>query len=156
LNLPRNTHLIRELDEFRRHNYSTIFRLYEESIDVLSRLSAKYKVILVSNCAVGLADALEVLGIANFFENTVLSYEFGVRKPDPRIYVEALRKSKLKPYECVFVSDEISDLEEASEAGLKTILVHQGLHTTCDAKNPNFKPDFECNMISEITQYLLT
>ena len=77
-----------------------------------------------------------------------------MRKPDRRIYLEALKRIRLKPDECVFVSDEISDLEGAREVGLKTILVHQGPNTLQKAKDPNFKPDFQCNHISEITGLL--
>ena len=47
-----------------------------------------------------------------------------------------------------------SDLEGAREVGLKTILVRQGEHTTHNAKDPNFKPEFQCNKISEILNFL--
>ena len=77
-----------------------------------------------------------------------------MRKPDRRIYLEALQRLKLRPEECVFVSDAISDLEGAREVGLKTILIRQGEYTAHGAKDPNFKPDFQCKHISEIIDYL--
>jgi putative hydrolase of the HAD superfamily len=97
---------------------------------------------------------MRALGIAKFFQGIILSYEAGVRKPDKRIYVKALQSVKLRPGECVFVSDEVSDLEGAREVGLKTLLVRQGSHTTFEAKDPDFKPDHQCNRISEITRFL--
>lgn len=153
--MSREPALIRRLGEFRNRNYATIFKLYKGTIPVLSNLQKKYKLALVSNCAIGLSDIIRVLGLSSFFECIVLSYEVGVRKPDKRIYLEALQSVKLAPDECVFVSDEISDLEGAREVGLKTFLVRQGSHTTHEAKNPNFKPDFQCNHISEVTRSLL-
>ncbi len=146
--------LTRELEEVRRRDYNSIFKLYERAVLVLSSLKKKYKLALVSNCAVGLSDVLQALKLASFFECTILSYKVGVRKPDCRIYVEALRCLKLEPVTCIFVSDEITDLEGARELGLKTLLVRQGPHTTHEAKDPNFKPDFECNNISEITKFI--
>jgi len=51
----------------------------------------KYKLALVSNCAIGLSDVLSALGLTRFFECIILSYQVGVRKPDEHIYLEALR-----------------------------------------------------------------
>jgi len=153
--MPREPALIKELEESRKLNYITIFKLHKETISVLSNLHEKYKLALVSNCAIGLSNIIEVLGLSSFFAAIVLSYKVGVRKPDKRIYLKALQSVKLLPDECVFVSDEISDLEGAREVGLKTFLVRQGSLTTYEAKDPNFKPDFQCNHISEITRFLL-
>jgi len=146
--------LIQELIELRKNHVLTRFRLYDNVISVLSTLRKNYKLALVSNCFVGLSDILKALNLTRFFECIILSYEVGVRKPDRRIYLEALQRLKLRPEECVFVSDAISDLEGAREVGLKTMLVRQGEYTTHGAKDLNFKPDFQCKHISEIMDYL--
>lgn len=154
LGVSKTLAILESLQQYQIHHYSAIFKLYEGTISVLQALRTKYRLALVSNCAVGLSEVLKALGVRNFFECVVLSYEIGVRKPDRRIYLKALRGLKLEPNECIFVADEISDLEGAREVGLKTLLVHQGSHTTREAKDLNFKPDFECNSISEITRFL--
>jgi len=146
--------LIQELIELRKNHVLTRFRLYDNVISVLSTLRKNYKLALVSNCFVGLSDILKALNLTRFFECIILSYEVGVRKPDRRIYLEALQRLKLRPEECVFVSDAINDLEGAREVGLKTMLVRQGEYTTHGAKDLNFKPDFQCKHISEIMDYL--
>ena len=146
--------LIQELIELRKNHVLTRFRLYDNVISVLSTLRKNYKLALVSNCFVGLSDILKALNLTRFFECIILSYEVGVRKPDRRIYLEALQRLKLRPEESVFVSDAISDLEGAREVGLKTMLVRQGEYTTHGAKDLNFKPDFQCKHISEIMDYL--
>lgn len=146
--------LIQELTELRKNHVPTRFRLYDNVFSVLSALRKKYKLALVSNCFVGLSDILKALDLSRFFECITLSYEVEVRKPDRRIYLEALQRLKLKPEECIFVSDAISDLEGAREVGLRTILVRQGEYTTHDAKDPNFKSDFQCKRISQIIEYL--
>jgi putative hydrolase of the HAD superfamily len=117
-------------------------------------LQKKYVLALVSNCGVGTIDVIKALGLAEFFEHVILSYEVRVRKPDKRIYVEALRRIGMKADECMFVADEISDLEGAKKLGMRTLLVRQGSNTLCEAEDPDFKPDFECEHISEIIKFL--
>jgi HAD superfamily hydrolase (TIGR01549 family) len=154
LNISAEPELIRELDDFRSRNYGTLFSLYEGAMHVLPILRRKYTLALVSNCSIGMRDVIRSLGISSFFKGIVLSYEVGVRKPDRRIYVWALQSINLAPNDCVFVSDEISDLEGAKEVGLKTLLVGQGPPTAYEAKDPDFAPDFRCGSISEITKLL--
>jgi len=154
LGIPSEMTLIRELEEVRKRHYDSIFKLYEGAVSVLSLLEKKYKLALVSNCAVGLSGVVEHLGLTDHFDCIILSYEVGARKPNARMYFEALKCLKLEPYECVFVADEISDLEGAKEVGLKTLLVLQGSSTTREAKDPNFKPDFRCQSLSGIAKFL--
>jgi len=146
--------VFQELDEVWKHHYHLTFKLYEGAISALSSLKRKYELALVSNCAVGLRDVITDLGLTGYFVCIILSYEVGVRKPDTRMYLEALDCLGLEPNDCIFVADEISDLEGAREVGLKTLLVRQGLYTTREAKDPTFKPDFECPRVSEITNFL--
>lgn len=154
LGIPKKPALIKELEEIRNHHLATMFKLYKGVIPVLSTLQRKYKLALVSNCAIGTIDIMKALGLISFFDIITLSYEVRVRKPDRHIYLEALQGLKLEPDECIFVADEISDLEGAREVGLNTLLVLQGSLTTYEAKDPNFKPDFKCDRISEITRFL--
>ena len=134
--------------------FLALIKLYKDAILVITYLKKRYKLALVSNCSVGLSDVLKALGLDRFFEYMILSYEVKVKKPDRRIYLEALQKLNLDPEKCVFVADEISDLEGAREVGLKTFLIRQGPNTFHEAKDPNFYPDYQCNHISEITKFL--
>lgn len=154
LNINAHFELLKGLGEVRNRYLSGMFRLYESSLETLSVLRNKYKLALVSNCSVGTIDIMKDLKLTDYFVHVILSYEVGVRKPDRRIYLQALKNLDLKPDECIFVADEISDLEGAKAVGLKTILVRQGPLTSNEAEDPNFKPDYQCNHISEITKFL--
>ncbi len=145
---------IEELEEVRSHHSATIFKLYDGVPKVLSDLQGKCQLALVSNCAIGTADVIDALGIRDYFEAVILSYEVGVRKPEKRIYLEALAQLELEPHVCIFVADEISDLEGARNVGLKTVLVRQGYLTTLNAKDQHFQPDFECGHIAELARFL--
>lgn len=150
----RSAMLVDELENVRSHFSNVLFKLFDGAMQVLDALQKKYRLALVSNCAIGTSDVIEDLGLIEYFDCFSLSYEVGVRKPDEQIYLEALRCLGLKPDVCVFVADEISDLEGACDLGLKTLLVRQGSYTVYEARNPDFKPDFECNSISEIRGFL--
>jgi len=154
LRIPIRQDLMTELEAIKDSHISAMRKLYDGVPAVLANLQKKYKLALVSNCAVGTDKLIRSLGLADFFICTILSYQIEVRKPDKRMYLEALKCLELEAHECIFVADEISDLEGAREIGLKTMLVRQGFSTFQEAKNINFKPDFQTSQISEITKFL--
>lgn len=154
VDVPLGRVLIRNLEEVRRRWAPKMFKLHEAVLPTLSVLKKKYRLALVSNCAIGIMDVIERLRLTEYFEHLLLSYEVGARKPDKRIYLRALEAMRLKADECVFVADEISDLEGANALGFHTLLVRQGASTYCEAKNLEFKPDFECDRFCEVIRYL--
>ena len=154
LRIPERPELLDAIQDVRNNHTATMWKLYDEVPETLTILQEKYRLALVSNCAVGTDKLIQSLGLADFFGCIILSYQVGVRKPDKRMYLEALRCLELEAYECAFVADEISDLEGAREIGLETILVRQGFNTFQDAKDVNFKPDFQISQISEVTRIL--
>jgi HAD superfamily hydrolase (TIGR01509 family) len=154
LRIPERAQLLDDMQEVRDTHAATMYKLYDGVLETLGILKEKYKLALVSNCAVGTDKLIHSLDLDYFFKCIILSYQVGVRKPDKRMYNEALKCLRLKAQECVFVADEISDLEGAREIGLATILVRQGSNTFQDAKNMNFKPDFQIGQIAEVTEIL--
>jgi HAD superfamily hydrolase (TIGR01509 family) len=154
LRIPELPELIDDMENV-RNNYSTaVWKLYDGVFAALTILKRKYKLALVSNCSVGTDELIASLGLARFFSCIILSYKVGVRKPDKRMYLEALGCLGLEARECVFVADEISDLEGAREIGLQTMLVKQGSSTFQEAKDLDFRPDFQINRISDIIKFL--
>ena len=154
LRIPENPKLVEDLENVRICHVVVMWKLYDRVPSTLLSLQKKYKLALVSNCAVGTEKLIDALGLSDFFGCIILSYQVGVRKPGKRIYLEALKCLRLQAQECVFVADEISDLEGARDVGLKTMLVRQGPDTFKEAKDINFKPNFECNHIADVTDFL--
>ena len=154
LGMPERPELFYELQKTRDDHSVKMYKLYDGVLETLGVLKEKYKLALVSNCTVGADTLIHSLGLDDFFTCMILSYRVGARKPNKRMYLEALKCLKLDPQECAFVADEISDLEGAKENGLATILVRQGHSTFQDAQDANFKPDFQINQIAEITHIL--
>jgi putative hydrolase of the HAD superfamily len=78
----------------------------------------------VSNWDILLAEVLEDLGWARYFDGMVASGVVGVEKPDPRIFEEALRVSGVGRERAIHVgNDPILDIKGAAEVGIDTVLV---------------------------------
>ncbi len=56
------------------------------------------------------------------FDVAVFSYEVGVNKPDPKLFMELVRRSGVLPEEIVFADDNPDSLEGAKKVGITTFL----------------------------------
>jgi len=75
-------------------------------------------------------------------------------KPDPRVFNQAFAKFNVKPQECVYVGDSISDAVAAKGAGMHFIAVlESGLRTKEDFAGKNV--DFFAAKLTDITDYIL-
>jgi HAD superfamily hydrolase (TIGR01549 family) len=69
---------------------------------------------------------LELLGIHRLVDFVLVSEEFGVAKPDPKIFHEALRLAGVGPEEAVFIGDSPEfDMVGAQAAGIPTVWVNR-------------------------------
>jgi FMN phosphatase YigB (HAD superfamily) len=67
---------------------------------------------------------LEEDGLAQYFKSVVLSSNFGRRKPDPYIYLEAARRAGNEPAKCAYVGDNPSrDIAGARQAGFGMVII---------------------------------
>jgi putative hydrolase of the HAD superfamily len=69
---------------------------------------------------------LQLLGIDPLVDFVLVSEEFGVAKPEPEIFREALRLAGVTPVEAVFVGDSAEfDIAGAQAAGIPTVWVNR-------------------------------
>ncbi len=52
----------------------------------------------------------------------MLSYELGMVKPEPEIYLEAARRAGCRPDECVFIDDMPENVEAAAKLGMAGVV----------------------------------
>ena len=80
-----------------------------------------------------LADALERVGIRDYFSHLLTSNELGFRKPDSRFFLRVVSRLGLQPRECVSIGDNCSnDIRPASKIGLTTVWLRQaGISGRC-------------------------
>lgn len=100
-------------------------RLYPDVREVLDGLKAHYRLGLVSDAQPAFAlPEIKAVGLDGYFDPIIISAPHGYRKPDPRMWREALGLMKLKPSEAIYVgNDMFRDIFGAELAGLKTIFI---------------------------------
>ncbi len=96
-----------------------VWVLYPEVADVLENLRTRFDLSVVSNFDGRLRMILEHLGISKFFTHVFVSSEIGADKPDPEIFLRALKFVGLGANEVLHAGDDAErDWKAASAAGL--------------------------------------
>ena len=97
--------------------------LHPEILPMLEELKQRnIKIGLISNCFSEEAKVIRESVLAPYFDVMCLSYELGMRKPEPEIYAECVRKLGVKASECLYVGDGgSSELEAASALGMTAL-----------------------------------
>jgi len=62
----------------------------------------------------------------DLFERNFYSHEMGMRKPNPQIYLEALKEANLVPEETLFIDDMEENIEAAKAIGMKVLHIQPG------------------------------
>ena len=94
----------------------------EEINGLVERLKERYRLVLASNTDVlHYARSLDVQEALHFFDHALLSYELGLRKPDPAFLRLGLEKLPIPPEECLFIDDRMENVEAAKTIGIAGI-----------------------------------
>ena len=101
------------------------WRLYPDTRPALEALHARgIRLGVISNFDSRLFGLLDGLGIARFFDPTVISTRAGAAKPDTAIFSYALARHGLVPERVVHVGDSYEmDVLGAQAAGLRPVLI---------------------------------
>jgi glucose-1-phosphatase len=90
--------------------------------EMLAGLHAHYRLLLLSNTdAIHYSWVAEKYPILRHFDHCVLSFELGLRKPEPGIYQEAIRQARCAPSEIFFTDDIAENVEGARLAGIDAV-----------------------------------
>lgn len=89
-----------------------------------SLLDAGYRLAVISNADGRMESALERVGLRRYMEFVVDSGVVGVEKPDPRIFLEGLRRLGLPAAEALYVGDLYPvDVVGARGVGMEAVLL---------------------------------
>ncbi|MHA1626533.1 MAG: HAD family hydrolase [Candidatus Asgardarchaeia archaeon] len=108
---------------------------------------------LISNTAVDWpVKVLKRYRVYHLFDAIILSSEFGVRKPHPKIFLAALERLGVLPEESIFVGDSVeNDIVGANKVGMWTVLLkRKGLRVSNGLNSDYVKPDFIINDLNEV------
>lgn len=107
--------------------------LYEDALEALRFLSARYPVVALSN---GNADVNRV-GLGQHFHAAVSAQAFGVAKPDPRIFHEAASRAGVLASQVLHVGDDAHlDVHGARAAGMQCVWINRHGQTWPEGSAP--------------------
>ena len=100
--------------------------LFPYTIEILEYLQPKYKLHIITN---GFEEVqyrkLEGSGMGRYFSNVITSEAADAKKPDPKIFKYALKKSRAKAADSLMVGDDLSvDMAGARKVGIDQLYVN--------------------------------
>lgn len=108
--------------------------LFADAQPALEFLCARFPLVSVSN---GNAD-LGRVGVGSFFRASICAREFGVGKPDPRIFLAAAGALDLQPEDLLHVGDDATlDALGALNAGMQAVWVNRTDHLWPHEREPH-------------------
>jgi putative hydrolase of the HAD superfamily len=108
--------------------------LYEDALLALQFLSARFPVVALSN---GNAD-IERIGLKPYFRASISAQQFGVGKPDPRIFHAAAGAADAAPHEVLHIGDDARlDVLGARNAGMQTVWLNRADQAWEHAEKPH-------------------
>jgi len=121
--------------------------LFDDALPALEFLSARYPLVSLSN---GNADLVRV-GLASYFRAAISAREFGVGKPDARIFHAAAGAVDLTPHDVLHIGDDATlDALGALNAGMQTVWLNRG-----DALWPHdLQPEVTVTSLTELCELL--
>ncbi len=102
--------------------------LHDDVRACLERLrDAGYRLGVIANQPTAVRDAMARDGLVGFFEVWGVSDDLGLQKPDPALFVHALRTAGVEAVRAVMVGDRLDyDVRPAKAAGMRTVWVLRG------------------------------
>ncbi len=102
--------------------FTDIFSPLVETQALILALKGRYRLGLLSNTnECHFRRHIRRVPVFPLFDSVTLSFEVGALKPEPAIYLDALRKLSLPPQECVFVDDVAEYAAGATVVGIHGI-----------------------------------
>lgn len=103
------------------------FRPYPDAAPALREWRERgLRLVVASNWDVSLHDVLDRVGLGPSLDGVVTSAEAGARKPDPALFLEALRVAGVAADEAIHVGDSVEeDVRGARGAGIEAVLLRR-------------------------------
>ncbi|ASS65275.1 MULTISPECIES: HAD family hydrolase [unclassified Paenibacillus] len=127
--------------------------VYEETFEVLEALKGKYKLLLLTNGSPDLQQEklLGVPELTSYFDEIVISGNYGKGKPDAGIFRHALELLGVDPEDGIMVGDKLTtDILGANTIGMTSVWINRG----GKAKNPEIVPSHEITRLDQLIPLL--
>ena len=90
----------------------------QELIDFIKSLAPLYKLGIISDATSGAREWVEQFMDLSLFDSIIFSYEAGVRKPDPKIYLQSLHELGVPAQNALFIDDRQKNVAGAIAVGM--------------------------------------
>src|SRR5690625_48044 len=130
-------------EERKKHIY-----LYDETIEVLEKLKGKYRLLMLTNGSPSLQQLKLSLSpeLKDYFDQIVISGDFGIGKPNIKIFEHSLRLINVERSEAVMIGDNpMTDILGAVQAGIDSIWINHH-----NRKLADITPTYEVKRLREI------
>src|SRR6056297_404137 len=111
------------------------------AVEVVENLKKNYQVGSITNLPVSWARFLARLFK---FDKIIISAEHDCLKPQSEIYHILLKKTGVKPARCLFIDDNLINLEVPAKMGMTTVWFSR------EKQDLDFKPDFTISELKEL------
>ncbi len=145
--IPERGVLLETVKSIRQWFFDASFELYDDVIPAMEILKNRGIVLgVISNMYDSVMPICRALKMGHLLNFTLTSGEAGVSKPEPGIFLEALKMAGTVAAETVYVGDHYEiDILGARGAGLKTVLIDRN----------NRYPSFDqCPRISDLSELI--
>ena len=114
-----------QLDKEWSNESGSIAFLYDDVKDTLIKLRKKYKLAILTNGnAASQRRKLNTIDIYDLLDYTLVSSEYGIKKPDKKIFEYTANQLNLDTSECVYVGDNYNiDVVGSRNSGMTPIYV---------------------------------
>jgi FMN phosphatase YigB (HAD superfamily) len=90
-------------------------------VKLIKKLRDKYKLGIISDAGKEEIAVVYNDGLDDLFNVILASYQVGLTKPSPSIYMECAKRLGVEPPDCVFVDDSQKNIEGAQKVGMQVI-----------------------------------
>jgi putative hydrolase of the HAD superfamily len=122
--------------------------VYDETFHTLDYLQGKYQLLLLTNGSPDLQNTKLTITseLVPYFDQIVISGEYGKGKPDPGIFEYALTLMKLKKEEVLMVGDNLmTDILGANRTGIRSVWINRH-----DKERNEIIPTYEIKHLEEL------
>lgn len=126
---------------FVRNRHESPF-IYEETFVVLDNLQKDYQLIMLTNGSPSLQQTkLRITPeLVPYFDDIIISGDFGIGKPDPSIFHHVLERCGSSPEEAVMVGDNrMTDILGANRACIPSVWINRDEEAEIEAVTPTYE-----------------
>ena len=129
-----------------KHRFEDIL-LFDDVLPTLETLQGSYMMGLLSNGNT----YPERCGLEGYFQFVVFAQDYGIQKPDPRLFEIAIERAGCAKQQLLHVGDSFqNDVIGAKQAGVRSVW----LNRQREDKKTKEQPDFEISSLAELIEVL--